>query len=365
VIALAALVALLIYAGIVYWLVCGFRTLRPGTEQGRPRVSVVCAARNEAHNLDGLLSCLVAQSYPKDLLQIVIVDDRSCDGSTALLARWSARYPHIKAVRVEAVRPGVGPKKNALAQGIAAACGELLLLTDADCRPSPRWVEEMASYFAPEVGLVAGFAPLVGKGVLAAVVAVDALASAFTAAGGIGAGTPTTCTGRNLAFRRTTYAQVNGYQTFMDSTSGDDDLLLHAVSRNKHWQLRYALSPGTFVPSAAPRTFWELLVQRRRHLSAGKSYPLSIKGGYALFHLCNLCLFTAPLGAAIGGGSVLPCCLLLLAKVIVDLGVLLTAGRVLRQRFSCWAFCLWEPYFLLSNVVLGPLSWVGRIRWRD
>ncbi|MCR4439389.1 MAG: glycosyltransferase [bacterium] len=364
-IALVALTALLVYAAVVCRLLHGLRALRPQVHAARPRVSVVCAARNEAHNLDALLSCLMAQSYPPELLEVVIVDDRSSDGSAALLARWRAAHPRVKVVHLEELGPGIGAKKNALAHGIAAATGEILLLTDADCRPSPRWAEEMVGHFAAEVGLVAGFAPLLGEGVLAGVVAVDTLASALVAAGGVGLHRPTTCTGRNLAFRRQAYAEVEGYQKFMYAVSGDDDLLLHQVSQRTDWQVQYAVSPATFVPSAAPRTLRQLLAQRRRHLSAGRYYPAGVKARYALLHLCNLCLFVAPVWAALGGSGLPLCSLLLCAKVAVDLKALLLAGRAFAQRFSWWAFCLWEMYFVLTNVLLGPLSWLGRIRWRE
>ncbi len=363
-IALASLAALLVYVGIVYRLLHGLRALEPGTERHKPRVSVVCAARNEAHNVQGLLSSLVAQTYAPELLEIVIVDDRSTDDTAAQVEQWRSLYPHIKMVQVKEVPPGTAPKKNALAQGIDMSTGELVLLTDADCRPSPRWAEEMASYFAPKVGLVAGFAPLTGKGVLAAVVRLDTLASALTAAGGIGLGRPTTCTGRNLAFRRKVFDELGGYRSLMSSVSGDDDLFLHAVSRRGGWQVRYALSPHTFVPSAAPATCKELLLQRRRHLSAGRFYPLGIQARYALFHVCNLWLFVAPLVAAAAGGPVLLCSLILLVKVLVNGRALCAAGGAFQQRFAWWAFLLWEPYFLLTNTLLGPLSWVGRIRWR-
>ncbi|MGQ9560869.1 MAG: glycosyltransferase [Candidatus Oleimicrobiaceae bacterium] len=363
-IALASLAAFLVCVGIVYRLLHGLRALEPGTEEHMPRVSVVCAARNEAHNVHALLSSLVAQSYPRELLEIIIVDDRSTDGTAALVGKWRSLHPYVQTVQVHEVPSGAAPKKNALAQGIAMATGELVLLTDADCQPPFRWVEEMASYFAPKVGLVAGFAPLRGKGVLAAVVKVDTLASAITAAGGIGLGKPTTCTGRNLAFRRRVYDEVGGYQRVMSSTSGDDDLFLHAVSQRGRWQVRYALSPDTFVPSVAPATCKELFLQRRRHLSAGRFYPLSVKARYALFHLCNLWLFVAPLAAAAVGGPVALCSLLLLLKVLVDARALYTAGTVFRHGISWWAFLLWQCYFLLTNMLLGPLSWVGRIRWR-
>ena len=52
-----------------------------------------------------------------------------------------------------------GPKKNALAGGIAASDGELVLFTDADCLVPPRWVASLVAPFEDEeVGLVAGYA---------------------------------------------------------------------------------------------------------------------------------------------------------------------------------------------------------------
>ncbi|MDZ7294451.1 MAG: glycosyltransferase [candidate division KSB1 bacterium] len=359
------LFALSLYALVLCRIATGLRALRPGTAREQPRVSVICAARNEANSIDEFVRCLVSQTYPSDRLQFVLIDDRSEDGTAQMLARWAQRDPRVLVVHVRELPTGVGPKKHALAKGIAHAEGELLLLTDADCRPPAGWVEGIVRYFEPDVGLVAGYAPLIGKGLLGAVVGMDTLASAAIAAAGIALGRPTTCTGRNLAYRRAVYDQVGGLVAIMNSPSGDDDLFLHLVARHTNWQMRYAICPSTFVPGAAPGSVAELVRQRRRHLSAGWHYPSPLKLGYALLHLANALLWLAPIGALLLGGPVVVPVATLAAKLVLDWFILRLAARRFGETFSWAAFCIWEPYFVLSNVVLGLCSRVGQIRWRQ
>ncbi len=365
VICVLVLLALAVYTLLACGVMAGLRATKVGAAAVQPSVTVVCAARNEAHNLAGLLSCLLAQSYPSSLLEFVLVDDRSEDGTGALLQRWAREDARVRVVHVDSVPPGVGPKKNALAQGIAQAHGELLFLTDADCRPPVGWVEGMVRYFDQDVGLVAGYAPLEGKGLVGAVVALDTLAAAAVAAAGMALGRPITCTGRNLAYRRRVYDQVGGLEEILHSTSGDDDLFLHLVARRTGWQPRYALCPSTFVRSAGPTTVRHLLRQRRRHLSAGWRYPARIKAGYAAFHLSNVALWAAPIWALVAGGSFIMCGLALALKLVLDAWVLGLAARRFGQQLAWGAFCLWELYFVLNNTVLGLASRVGQIRWRD
>ena len=66
----------------------------------RPSVSVVVPARNEAANIDACLRSLSAQTYPDDLLEIIVVDDRSTDDTAARIDKWTRRLPHLSRVSV-------------------------------------------------------------------------------------------------------------------------------------------------------------------------------------------------------------------------------------------------------------------------
>jgi glycosyltransferase involved in cell wall biosynthesis len=95
-----------------------------------PRLSVVIPACNEAANLESAVATLVQQDYPD--LEIILVDDRSTDGTGEIIERLAGEDPRIRAVHVETLPPGWLGKVHALHRGVEQASGDWILFTDAD-----------------------------------------------------------------------------------------------------------------------------------------------------------------------------------------------------------------------------------------
>lgn len=93
-----------------------------------PRVSLVVPACNEADTVEAAAKTLLAIDYPN--FEVVIVDDRSTDGTSEVLARLSD--PRLKIIRIDELPEGWLGKVHALDVGARAATGEWLLFTDAD-----------------------------------------------------------------------------------------------------------------------------------------------------------------------------------------------------------------------------------------
>lgn len=116
-------------------------------EASCPRISTIIPAYNAAETLPHCLAALAAQRWQRDDFEVIVVDDGSQD-ETAALARASG-------ARVIS-QPNAGPAA-ARNRGAAAARGELLLFTDADCEPTPDWIAQMTAPFAdPDVAGVKG-----------------------------------------------------------------------------------------------------------------------------------------------------------------------------------------------------------------
>ncbi len=123
---------------------------------GWPALSLIVAARDEVATIEPALRSWLDQDYPG--LEIIVVDDRSFDGTGAVVravlaerAAGSGRRPHrpapaasvargsdagpsVRTIRLEALPDGWLGKTHAQAQGAAAAAGDWLLFVDADVR---------------------------------------------------------------------------------------------------------------------------------------------------------------------------------------------------------------------------------------
>lgn len=147
--------AVVIYAYFAYpVIVFAWASMRARRVQKRYRqmpVSVVIAARNEAANISARIENLLAQEYPRELLEIIVVSDGSSD-RTAELARLYAG----QGVQLLECATSVG-KATALNIGVAAATREIVIFADARQRFSPNAIAELVSVFHdPAVGAVSG-----------------------------------------------------------------------------------------------------------------------------------------------------------------------------------------------------------------
>jgi glycosyltransferase involved in cell wall biosynthesis len=95
-----------------------------------PFVSIIVAARDEERGIERGVRSLLGLAYPA--FEVIVVNDRSTDGTAAILDRVRHEHPRLVVVPVETLPPGWLGKNHALALGATKARGDLLLFTDAD-----------------------------------------------------------------------------------------------------------------------------------------------------------------------------------------------------------------------------------------
>jgi len=262
-----------IYMGSILWLWRGLsgRRAGPALVGFRPSVSAIVAARDEEKTLPRCLDALARQDY-QGAFEVIVVDDRSRDRTWDIIAAKAATWPALKGVQAAPDRRFKCPKKSALAEGIAASTGDILLFTDADCRPPADWVRSMVAHFAPAVGLVAGYArPDPVFGVLGKVLAVDNIAVGALGAGSFGMGHPLSCTGRNLGYRRQVYDELGGFGQIGHLIGGDDVYFMRLLSAQGRWAM--AFNRQTVVLSQPPPAkLADAIQQKLRHAAKGGHY---------------------------------------------------------------------------------------------
>lgn len=113
--------------------------LRPSLSDTAPAsdglVSVIIPARNESAVIETVVTSVLASAYRP--IEVVVLDDRSTDDTTARVAELARRDPRLRLVAGRELPPGWYGKPWACLQGYQAARGELLLFTDADTRHAP------------------------------------------------------------------------------------------------------------------------------------------------------------------------------------------------------------------------------------
>ena len=144
VITLALLIVVGIEAGLGNRSIGFLKDMEPSEKALAPRVSVLIPARNEVRKIEEGLASVLSQDYPN--LEIIVLDDRSDDGTGDILSRMKARHPHLKVLRISELPAGWIGKNHALSQGAQQATGDLLLFTDADVVMNTSTVRKAVAY---------------------------------------------------------------------------------------------------------------------------------------------------------------------------------------------------------------------------
>ena len=111
------------------------RDTTPARDSDCPPVSILFAARDEAEKLPGALETFLALDYPR--YEVIAVDDRSEDGTGAILEAAARKDARLKSVRVDSLPSGWLGKPHALQRAYERSSGEWLVFTDADVHFSP------------------------------------------------------------------------------------------------------------------------------------------------------------------------------------------------------------------------------------
>jgi biofilm PGA synthesis N-glycosyltransferase PgaC len=263
----------------------GLDRLKSAKKLEPQNVTVVIAARNEADRITACLNGLEKLEYPADKLEVILVDDCSSDRTPSLIRERLPRNKNWKLIELPEKSSELRGKKNALLQGIAAASGELILTTDADCVVPPGWVRKMNDHFGPGVSMVIGYSPLQkGKGFLDKLLRFDNLFSAISASAPTKLGYPFTSVGRNLGYRKDAYEYAGGFLALKKFRSGDDVHLTERFRYTKSGVIEYCADPDSFVITFPPATRLELFHQQvRKNSKTLKKAGTSVLFSLALF----------------------------------------------------------------------------------
>jgi biofilm PGA synthesis N-glycosyltransferase PgaC len=324
----------------------------------KPYVSVIIAARNEEDQIAGILQDLKDQTY--EAFEVIIVNDHSQDATATVVSNIIHGNRRFSLLRAE----GCG-KKSAIARGVEAARGSIILTTDADCRINVGWIEGMIHFFQMNsTVMVFGGVSMNGPTFFETLQSVEFASLIGVGAATAGLGHATLCNGANLAYRKSAFEEVSGYEGNLDVPSGDDEFLMRKLQVKHPNGVRFAADPKTVVKTTPNKDLNQFVQQRIRW--AGKwsrAEPISIL--LALFVFCfQLIMLALPLFAIVGIIDPVTAAFLYSCKIAAEFLFLRTIIRFLTLRWNWKAFFFLQFVYPFYTVAIAVLCNFRTYRWK-
>jgi len=383
---LAILVTVLIlsvvYAGLIFYYYRSWISIPAFVPQAGPtaaiKISVIIPARNEERNIAACLDAIYDNDYSKDLFEVIVVDDHSED-ATALIVKG---YP-AKNIRLIALQDHVegninSYKKKAIEVAVAQAQGELIVTTDADCIVPAKWLQVIAAFYKKnDAAFIA--APVVinnSRRFIEIFQALDFMTLQGITGAAVHKGLHAMCNGANLAYKRTAFYEVDGFEGIDDIASGDDMLLMYKISQHYTGKVFFLRSQEAVVQTAPVQTIAQFFNQRIRWASKADKYDdKSILPVLFAVYLFNVLLLAMPLVAlfdnfhctvfSIQFSLIAVWLAVLCFKTIVELIFLLPVAVFFNKQKLLWWFPIMQPFHILYTVTAGFLGKFGNYKWKE
>lgn len=250
-----------------------------GLGSSQTSCSVVVCLHNEAERVAGLIASLTPALDTLEqagwTVSALAVNHGSTDATAVALAAATGKDPRWKMMDVAQTRAS---KKEALVAGVEASDGDVVVVTDADCRPcDPSWLVHMTegagSTWDVHVGLSL---PAKSTSLLGRLQRLEARRVAQKAVGAVMAERPYLGFGRNMAFTRDIWDRVGGMKGHDHLPSGDDDLWLQGAVKQGA-RVSASVHRNAQTQSEWPNRWAAWRRQKTRHFTASKAYPAALQ----------------------------------------------------------------------------------------
>ena len=355
----------LIFIGFYFFALAVFAIgLRRGLQKkagshisGYPTVSVIVCARDEERNIDRCLESLSKLEYPHTSLELIVVDDSSEDSTPYLLKKWSEKLPHLRILDLHGRERFAQGKVNALIQGIDAATGEFICITDADCTVSPCWVSNYVQWFSPGVGMVSSIAVLDSLAPFDAAQSCEMIQLLSMSMSAIDHGFSVSIIGNNLALRKEAYEEIGGYRAIPFSIT--EDIALFQAMWHSRWKVLFKGNDELLVQSKPPDSFRMWWRQKQRWVVGGKAIEWPGAVILALGYVGIAAIFIA-----LCSSSPQQLLLTIGLKFLADLLILVPTMISLKQLRLLPFFPVYELYLTFYLICVPIQFFQKKVTWK-
>jgi biofilm PGA synthesis N-glycosyltransferase PgaC len=354
-----------IYGGLVIYYWYTWRSVPVFTappQASLAKLSVIIPARNEEKNIGGLLNALKEQSYASDRFEVIVVDDHSTDQTATIVKQ----FPWVHLIQMDNDSLN-SYKKKAIETGIAAAKGELIVTTDADCIPGPGWLQTVSDFYHARnsVFIAAPVSINCDPSILQIFQSMDFMVLQGITGAVVHGNQMSMCNGANLAYQRQSFYSVNGFSGIDHIASGDDMLLMYKIEKQNPGKVHYLKSQEAIVSTIPAQSWKEFFQQRIRWASKAARYQdkriLPILLVVYFFNLCFLFLFIGMFWNVELGFWFLG---LWLGKTLVEFPLFISVANFFNKQWAIRWFLLFQPLHIGYTIISGFFSQFGKYEWK-
>ncbi len=356
-----------VYAVFILRLAFGFKkVLQYETDEISPKTtfSIVVPFRDENENLPGLLHSFSQLDYPRDLFEIVFVNDDSQDDSVEIIENFPALSFPFQIINNQ--RKSNSPKKDAISTAVNHVKNDWIITTDADCFVNPDWLKILDDYIQNHnaemiVGAVSYFA---NDSFLQQFQLMDLMSLQGATVGSFGVGKPFMCNGANFAYTKNLFEKINGFDGNNGIVSGDDVFLLQKAIKKFPEKVHYLKTDENIVLTKPVNDWKTLFHQRVRWASKSVSYENGYGKMLALAVFAgNLAIVLSFLLTLFSLFSFWNWYLLFALKIFVDAFLLFPTGKFLKPA-SIKFYLLSNLFYPFFSVAVAVYSLFGKYEWK-
>lgn len=367
---IVVLIITLMYLALIGSFIYGFNKIKVFEKRdivAKTKFSIIIPFRNEARNLPALLRSISKLNYPKELYEIIFLDDESDDESNVQLMGFLAQGRNDIKI-IQNIRKTDSPKKDAITTAIDTAKYDWIVTTDADCILPTFWLDTFDAFIRTHQSelVVAPVTYTEPKNFIERFQLLDVLSLQAATIGGFGIKEPFLCNGANLAYKKSLFQSLQGFEGNAHIASGDDVFLLEKALKKDKKNVHYLKSKHVIVTTQAQPNVESLIAQRVRWASKTTAYQNSFGKLVGIIVLLMnalvICLVVMAIVSLISYKNVL---YILLIKFYIDLLLIYKSAQFFEQKSVLKTYI---PSFFLYpvfSVYVAFLSVFSEYKWKS
>jgi len=365
-----SIIIILLYLILIGYFVIGFDKVKSIPLEDIPakvNFSIIIPFRNEAENLPDILDSILKLNYTRLKFEILFIDDHSEDESVTII-RSTLSKSKIDYTIIENDTTTEAPKKTAITKGISRSKFDWIVTTDADCRLPKYWLDAF-DYFIQKNNTKFIVAPVTYYNInsfLKRFQLLDFLSLQGAGIGSFGIQKPILCNGANLAYTKSLFFEVNGFEGNSHISSGDDIFLLEKAIQKYPQRIHFLKNEHAIVHTLTQPNAKSLISQRVRWASKTSSYKsLFAKLTGVIVFLMNGFLVCAPLFVLANFISLKTLTYAFIIKVCIDFLLLFKTARFFKQESHLGSFIFSSFIYPFFSVYVVFISVFRGYKWKD